>query len=308
MAALLRVASQFVPVRLLASSAVAAQARRRLPADAAIELVDVATNDCWVRDYGPTFVLDGGELVGVHWRFNAWGGKYPPWDLDAAAGRAICQAAGAGYEPSPLGLEGGAIDGDGRGRLLTTPDCLQTASRNPGWNREQIVGELYRRLGATEILWLDGGGLQGDDTDGHIDQLARFVSTDQVVCAVAQRDDQANHLALERNHRQLVAWADQTSPPVTVHRLPLPPPRCIQGTRVPESYCNFLMLGTAAVLVPTFGNRRADDVALGILGELLPGRELIGIDAQHFAWGLGAWHCASQQQPAASLQRDGPIV
>lgn len=297
-ARMVQTASQFVPVRVLADHNLAAEAARHLGQSDRIELIDIATNDCWIRDYGPTFVKDGDELVGIDWKFNSWGGKYPPWDRDAAAAAQICQFAGVRCESSALGLEGGAIEGDGTGRMLTTPSCVQTPTRNPGWQREQLAAELHQRLGVTEVVWIDGGGLAGDDTDGHIDQLARFVNTRHVVAAACDDPDDPNRLGLERNIKQLLAWSEQTSPPVTIHRLPIPPARTIDGARVPESYCNFLMLGEAAVLVPTFGYARSDDRAVGLLRDLLPRREVLGIDARDFAWGLGAWHCASQQQPA----------
>src|SRR5690606_14795863 len=141
---------------------------------------------------------------------------YPPWDRDAAAAEQICRWAGVRHEPSDLGLEGGAIEGDGTGRLLTTPDCVETPTRNRGWQRSQIAAELHQRLGVTEIVWIDGGGLAGDDTDGHIDQLARFVNVQHVVAAVSDDRRDPNHIGLERNVKQLLAWAEQTSPKVTV--------------------------------------------------------------------------------------------
>jgi agmatine deiminase len=295
---MVQTASEFVPVRVLAAHHLAAEARRRLGQSSRIELIDIATNDCWIRDYGPTFVQQGGEIIGIDWKFNAWGGKYPPWDDDAAAAKLICQAAGVRRERSSLGLEGGAIEGDGGGRLLTTPSCVQTATRNRGWGRDRIAAELHKRLGVTEIVWIDGGGLEGDDTDGHIDQLARFVDAQNVVAAVCDDPNDPNQVGLERNYKQLMAWSEQTSPKVSVHRLPIPPARKIAGARVPESYCNFLMLGEQAVLIPTFGDARSDDRALSLMRELLPAAEVIGVNARDFAWGLGAWHCASQQQPA----------
>jgi len=296
--AMVRAACQFVPVKVLAAGEWAAVAAKHLGSSDRIEIVDVATNDCWIRDYGPTFVVDGDEVVGIDWQYNAWGGKYPPWDDDAAAARKICQWGGIRCETSPMGLEGGAIEGDGTGRMLTTPSCVETATRNCGWTRGRIAEELNRRLGVTEIVWIDGGGLEGDDTDGHIDQLARFVDPGHVVCAVSADSSDPNYQGLQTNHKQLLAWAEQTTPRVTVHPLVIPPARRIGGARVPESYCNFLMLGNAAALVPTFGQSQHDGDAMGLLSDLMPGREIIGVDAYDFAWGLGAWHCASQQQPA----------
>lgn len=295
---MIHAACQFVPVRVLAAGKCVEAAKRHLGTSPRIDIVDIATNDCWIRDYGPTFVWENDSVIGVDWRFNAWGGKYPPWDDDAAAATLICDLAAIPCDHSPMGLEGGAIEGDGTGRLLTTPSCVETETRNHGWTRERIAGELHERLGSTEIVWIDGGGIEGDDTDGHIDQLARFINTRHVVCAVCDDESDPNAPGLERNFKQLLAWASQTSPRVTVHRLPIPPARKIDGARVPESYCNFLMLGDAAVLVPTFRQRLYDTAAISLLGDLLPGREIIGVDAYEFAWGLGAWHCASQQQPA----------
>ncbi len=297
-AALIAAASRYVPVKLLAAGELADVARQHLGDRREIEWVDVATNDCWIRDYGPTFVKQGNELVGVDWRFNAWGGKYPPWDDDAAAAAAICAHSNVRRLASELFLEGGGIEGDGGGRLLTTSSSVLSDSRNAGWSRERVEAEFTDKLGSREIVWLDGGGLDGDDTDGHIDQLARFVDAENVVCAVSSDPHDPNRLGLEQNYQQLVAWSQQTSPRVTVHRLPTPPMRLIGKARVPESYCNFLLLGGDAVLVPTFRQPTHDQAAIDLLQQLLPKHAVIGVSAYHFAWGLGAWHCASQQQPA----------
>lgn len=296
-AAIVNAASEYTTVRVLAPSGKLAKDAKRHLSDT-VELVDIATNDCWIRDYGPTFVQDGGDVIGIDWQFNSWGGKYSPWDADAAASGQICRIAGLRNEVSKLTLEGGAIEGDGNGRLLTTPDCIQTANRNRGWNRERISKELHKRLGVTEIVWIDGGGLEGDDTDGHIDQLARFIDPTNVVAAVSSAPDDVNSLGLTRNFAQLQAWAEQTSPVVSIHALPTPPPRSISGQRVPESYCNFLMLGSSVLFMPTFANRKSDAKAKGILRELCPGRKVLGVDASDFILGRGAWHCASQQQPS----------
>jgi agmatine deiminase len=289
--------AEFVPAKVLASSGRHAKAARKL-LRAEVTLVDIATNDCWIRDYGPTFVHEGNDVIGIDWKFNAWGGKYPPWDDDAAAAGQICNLAGKLRESSKMTLEGGAIEGDGNGRLLTTPVCLRTANRNRGWSRDRIARELHKRLGVNEIVWVEGGGLDGDDTDGHIDQLARFVTPNDVVVAVSSDANDSNARGLATNFAQISAWAEQTSPVVNVHALPTPPPRSIDGQRVPQSYCNFLILADKAIIVPTFGNRKTDQQAMGLLRELRPKSKVIPIDASDFIWGRGAWHCASQQQPA----------
>jgi agmatine deiminase len=290
--------AEFLPVNVLAAAGrPAAAAKRHVCAE--VKLFDIATNDTWIRDFGPTFIHENEKLVGIDWQFNAWGGKYPPWDDDDAAARQICNLSSIECESSKLTLEGGAIEGDGQGRLLTTPICVQTSNRNRGWSRDRISRELHKRLGVTEIVWIDGGGMEGDDTDGHIDQLARFVTPHDVVVAVSSDPADPNAVGLNRNRAQLMAWAEQTSPVVTIHSLPTPPPREIDGERMPESYCNFLLLGDKAVIVPTFGDRKSDQRAIGILRELRPNAKVVGIDASDFIWGRGAWHCASQQQPVA---------
>ena len=295
-----RAVAEVVPVRLLAAGPAAVDARRHLRSAAGVTVVDCPTNDCWIRDYGPTFVQDArdGTVTGIDWRYNAWGGKYPPWDDDAAAAQRICEFAEVPRVASPLTVEGGALETDGQDRLITTPDCLVTETRNPGWDRARIAGELHRCLGVTEILWLSGGGLQGDDTDGHVDQLARFVDPQNVVAAVCDDPLDPNHDPLEDNYRQLRVWGRQTEPGVEVHRLPIPPARAIDGQRVPESYCNFLIAGGRRVIVPQFRALQSDRRALSVLRELMPAMDVTGIDASDLAWGLGAMHCASQQQPA----------
>ncbi|TWU58632.1 putative agmatine deiminase [Rubripirellula tenax] len=292
--------AQSTPVRILASGEVAASCQAAIEGIANIDIVDIPTNDAWIRDYGPTFVVNrhSGKVHAVNWRYNAWGGKYPPWDDDDAAALKIAGDQNLAVATSRMCVEGGAMEFDGRGRMLTTPGCLITEARNPGWTKAQISQELHRRLGVTEIVWLDGGGLDGDDTDGHIDQLARFIDPENVVVAVADDENDPNHAGLEDNFRQLHLWSDATKPRVNVHRLPIPPAREVSGQRVPESYCNFLRLGKDRLLVPTFG-AGTDDHAIGILGEL-SGIRPEPIDCRELVWGLGALHCASREQPAAS--------
>lgn len=291
--------AESVPVRVLAAGEIAGQAEPLVGHLSGVSLVDVPTNDCWVRDYGPSFVVrrENGTVEGIDWKYNAWGEKYPPWDDDQAAAGRICDEAGIPHHVSRLCLEGGALETDGRDRLLTTPSCLVSDSRNPGWTSEQIARELYRRLGVTEVVWLDGGGLAGDDTDGHIDQLARFVDPCNVVAAWAEPGD-INHAALSENFRQLHLWGDATNPAVQIHKLPLPPSREIDGKTVPQSHCNFLRIGADRAMVPTFG-AASDDHAIGLIKELT-GADVIGVDCRDLVWGLGALHCASREQPAGN--------
>lgn len=288
--------AEVLPVRILAAGKAAKSAASLLGSQANVELVSLPTNDCWVRDYGPSFIYSKHALQAVAWRFNAWGGKYPPWDQDDLAAERISRHAGLACQQNDICLEGGAIESDGRGRLLTTP-CLLTKSRNPTLTKEQMAEDLYKALGITEIAWIDGGGLDGDDTDGHIDQLARFIDPENVVVAVSDDTDDPNRSGLQANYRQLEIWGSSTEPAVEIHRLPIPPARFIDGVRVPESYCNFLRLADQCLMVPTFDCKKTDDYALSLLGELTGDREVIGIDCRDLIWGLGALHCASLNQP-----------
>ncbi len=294
-----RLMAETTPVRILVPESLAKSAALVLPGNRRIEWVVAPTNDAWVRDYGPTFVHDAslGGMVGIDWHYNAWGGKYPPWDDDDAAAALMCNAIGIPRIRSELCLEGGAIETDGRGRLLTTPECLITETRNPGWSSERISKELCKQMGVSEVVWLSGGGLVGDDTDGHIDQLARFLDPENIVVAVCDDPSDPNHEPLEANYRQLCLWGSSTEPQVQIHRLPIPALREIDGQRVPESYCNFLMLGRERLLVPSFGQHQADDHARSLLSELAGGATVEAIDCQDLIWGLGALHCASRDQP-----------
>ncbi len=290
--------TESTPVQVIASGEVSKNCRRLLDGIPYVEVVDIPTNDVWIRDYGPTFVHNRRDdsIHAIDWRYNAWGGKYPPWDSDDAVAGRIGSHLKMPTIRSRLCVEGGAMEFDGRGRLLTTPDCLLSKTRNPGLDKDAISRELHQRLGVTEIVWLDGGGLVGDDTDGHIDQLARFIDPKNVVAAVCDDRDDPNHVGLEENYRQLRLWGSATKPQVEVHRLPIPPARQIDGQRVPESYCNFLRLGESRMLVPTFG-ADTDDRAIGLLREI-SSADVEGIDCRDIILGLGALHCASRDEPA----------
>ncbi len=289
--------AESVPVRVLASAAVMRDCIKLLGPQKNIEVIDVPTNDCWVRDYGPTFVLSdaGSSLSLVDWQYNAWGGKYPPWDSDAAVCKRIGSVLQLPVASSGLTVEGGALEFDGGGRLMTTPSCLVSENRNPGVDVSEIRQELHRVTGVTEVVWLDGGGLEGDDTDGHIDQLARFVDRETIVVCVSNHSQDAHATRLKDNLLQLNAWAETTSPRPAIHQLPAPEIRRINGQPVPQSYCNFLRLGPDRLLVPQF-HAPEDDHAAGILREL-SGADITQVDCSELAWGLGALHCASRDQP-----------
>jgi agmatine deiminase len=270
---------------------------------------DIPTNDTWIRDFGPTFLLsrNGDKLGATRWRFNAWGNKYAH-EKDALVSELICKLLSARgkcedhqprmeYFSSNLVGEGGGIETDGEGTLLTTSSVLLASTRNFHWSRELVESELMRMLGVQKVLWVDGGALEGDDTDSHIDQLVRFVRPGQVVAAVSYSADDSNADKLALQHRRLIDMSDAKGRPLDVIPLMTPPPRMIMGRRVPESYCNFY-IANEIVLMPTFGYRETDEAAAGILGDLMPDREIVCLDASDFIFGLGAFHCATQQQPA----------
>jgi agmatine deiminase len=264
-----------------------------------VTIHSVPTNDVWIRDFGPTFVkrTRDNALVGIDWQFNAWGGKYPPFDRDAAAAETICRLANCQRNESWLFCEGGGLETDGQGTLLTTSSVLLSETRNPNCSREKVEAELRRTLGVTTIVWVDGGGLAGDDTDGHIDQLARFVGPDTVVAAVSSTQSDSNHQGLAENLKQLQQTRSASGQLLNVIPLPIPQPRSVESKRVPESYCNFL-IANGIVIVPTFRSPSTDTAALRLFEQLMPDRRVVPLDAFDLIWGLGAFHCASQQQPA----------
>lgn len=266
-----------------------------------VTIHDVPTNDVWIRDFGPTFVqrLSDGQIVGVDWHFNAWGGKYPPFDDDAAAAEAICKIVGCSSSPSWLVCEGGGLETNGQGTLLTTSSVLMSQTRNPNKSRSEVERELRLRLGVDQIHWVDGGGIEGDDTDGHIDQMARFVSLDTIVVAVSSRDDDSNRAGLAENLRILQNSRNIDGTKFNVIPLPTPAPRHMDERRVPESYCNFL-IANGIVIVPTFRSDATDRAALKLFEQLMPAHRIVPLDAYDLIWGLGAFHCASQHQPAAA--------
>jgi agmatine deiminase len=299
-AVFVRAVAKTTPVRLLAAGGLATEARRLIGELSNLEIVDIPTNDCWIRDFGPTFVIDDGLILAIDWYFNAWGGKYYPHDLDQKAGRKIARAAGLRCLKADLTLEGGALETDGGGRLILHSACVLDRDRNPDLNKQQISERLHQYLGVHEIAWINGGLLPGDDTAGHIDQLVRFVDRENVVVAVADTSDVAFANELEANYDQIRLWGRETLPQVRAHRLPGPPPRLINGQNVPQSYCNFLRLGPDRILLPTFDHAASDDRALGILRELCPKVSVEGVPCEKIAWGLGALHCASCHQVATS--------
>jgi agmatine deiminase len=255
----------------------------------------VPTNEPWCRDHGPIFLtrhIDP-KLAVVDWDYNAWGNKYPPFDLDEVAPTRVAQILDVPVFYPGMILEGGAIDVNGAGALLTTESCLLNKNRNPSLSRDEIEQRLRDYLGVRDILWL-GDGIAGDDTDGHIDDLARFVSEKRVVTAIEENHDDKNYEPLRKNLARLRAMKIGGDA-IEITTLPMPKKIVGEGQRLPATYANFYIANTC-LLVPTFADP-ADHAALSILRECFPNRRVIGIDCRELIWGLGAFHCLTQQQP-----------
>jgi agmatine deiminase len=263
-----------------------------------VRFFHIPTNEPWCRDHGPSFLKREGasKLAVVDWDYNAWGWKYPPFDLDDVVPTEIGKALGLEVFNPGIVLEGGSIDVNGTGSLLTTNSCLLNPNRNPDLTKAQIEQKLRDYLGVTNILWL-GDGIEGDDTDGHVDDLTRFVSRTAVVTCVEDEQDDANYEALQENLGKLREMDIEDGTPLQIHVLPMPGKIVRDGQRLPASYANFY-IGNKVVLMPTFGDS-ADGWASSVLQTVFPTRQVIGIDCRELIWGLGAFHCLTQQQPKA---------
>ncbi|MFQ3669822.1 MAG: agmatine deiminase family protein [Verrucomicrobiia bacterium] len=278
--------------------------RQRLRASAAVpERVAVhviPNNDAWMRDSGPIFLVARDtrqpRLVANDFVFNSWGKKYGPWDDDDIIPRRLAAMLGCPVLAHDLVLEGGSIDVNGAGSLLTTRQCLLNPNRNPHLSQAEIEARLKTYLGVSDIIWLDDG-IEGDDTDGHVDDISRFVGLNTIVTAVEPNPDDPNHEPLQRNLDTLRQARNLQGDPFEIIELPMPARKEGPFGRSPASYANFY-IGNAAVLVPIYSCPQ-DQLALDILRGCFPDRQVIGIECTHVAAGLGALHCVTQQQPAA---------
>jgi len=273
------------------------------------------TDRVWTRDSGPIFVKNAeGQLAITNWRFNAWA-KYPDWRLDDKLPTRAAELLGLSqWQPTlPLAngvqhrlvLEGGSIDVNGQGLLLTTEECLLSfvQQRNPGVSQAQIEQAFHDYLGIDQVIWL-GRGVAGDDTHGHVDDITRFVGPDTIVTAVEPDTRDANHEPLAENLARLKAARTPQGKQFTLVELPLPRPVVFGGQRLPASYANFY-IANGQVLVPTFHDPN-DRIALNTLAQVFPNREVIGIHAVDLVWGLGTLHCMTQQQPASGSTDKDP--
>ncbi|HZV34695.1 MAG TPA: agmatine deiminase family protein [Verrucomicrobiae bacterium] len=252
----------------------------------------------WCRDHGPIFLVreQNGkrERAIVDWGYNAWGNKYPPFDLDDAIPQHVAKLRGLPLFSPGIVMEGGSIEVNGRGTVLTTEACLLNPNRNPHLNRAQIEDYLRGYLGVTNVLWL-GEGIVGDDTDGHIDDLTRFVNPTAVVTVVEEDPADENYQLLQDNLKRLRTVRDQDGKPLRIVELPMPGVVEHDGQRLPASYANFY-IANGIVLLPTYRHYN-DTKALAILQKEFPDRCVIGVDSTELIWGLGSFHCISQQEP-----------
>jgi len=256
----------------------------------------IPTVDVWIRDYGPTFLTreERGPLALIDWIFNAWGGKYLDYVQEEGVNPALAARLGVPVFSPGIVLEGGSIDVNGLGTCLTTEQCLLNPNRNPRLSRSQIEQILGDYLNVCRIIWLDQG-IAGDDTDGHIDDIARFVNPTTVVCCLEEDSADENYAPLKENYERLQAAADQDGRKLNVVTLPMPGQVVAEGKRLPASYVNFY-IANGIVLVPTYDHPN-DRRALGILGELFPDRKVLGVPCRVLVPGMGAIHCVTQQEP-----------
>jgi agmatine deiminase len=255
------------------------------------------TNDAWCRDHGPAFLINPSEKkkMIVDWNYNAWGGKYPPFDKDDIIPTLIANHFNLPvYHPGII-MEGGSVEFNGKGTLLTSACCLLNENRNPHLNKEQLETYLQDFYGVDQILWVDEG-IVGDDTDGHIDDTVRFVNEDTVVTVVETNKADENYELLQQNLKQLQQMRLLNGKQLNVIELPMPDAVIFEDQRLPASYANFY-ISNKHVIVPTYRSEN-DDKALQILAECFRDREVVGIDSTEIIWGLGSFHCLSQQEPA----------
>lgn len=255
------------------------------------------TNDAWCRDHGPAFLVNRKEKKKaiVDWGYNAWGEKYPPYDLDDVIPTRIGKDMGVQVFNPGIVMEGGSVDFNGAGTVLTTTSCLLNKNRNPKLSQKQIEEFLIQYYGMDQVLWL-GEGIVGDDTDGHIDDITRFVNTDTVVTVVESNTSDENHQPLEDNLKALKKMKLVNGKSLNIIELPMPSPVIYEGQRLPASYANFY-ISNDSIVVPTFRCKN-DHAALMILEKAFPAHEVVGIDSLDIIWGLGSFHCLSQQEPA----------
>ncbi|SOE23255.1 agmatine deiminase [Spirosomataceae bacterium TFI 002] len=254
------------------------------------------SNDSWCRDHGPAFLInrEKKDKILVNWEYNAWGGKYPPFDLDNAVPQKVASYLGVNCVTPGIVMEGGSIEVNGLGDLITTEACLLNKNRNPNLTKEDIESALIQYYGVQKIHWLDDG-IIGDDTDGHIDDTVRFVNNNTVVAAFEENTEDENHKILQTNIDLLEKIRLVNGDLLNIIKLPMPSPVFSEGVRLPASYANFYICNER-VIVPIY-NCSNDQIALEIIQSCFPNHEVIGLASDEIIWGLGSFHCLSQQEP-----------
>ena len=262
-----------------------------------IEFYFLPTNDAWCRDHGPAFLVNYKQKKKaiVDWGYNAWGDKYPPYDLDDVIPTKIAKQFNLDVFHPGIVMEGGSVEFNGKGTLLTTTACLLNKNRNPHLNQKQIEEFLANFYGVNHILWL-GEGIVGDDTDGHIDDITRFVNQDTVVTVVEENKSDENFEILQENLHELKKMRLENGKQINIVELPMPMPVIYEEQRLPASYANFY-IANKHVVVPTFRDTKNDEKALMILQDSFRDRKVVGLDSTEIIWGLGSFHCLSQQEP-----------
>ncbi|MES2709772.1 MAG: agmatine deiminase family protein [Verrucomicrobiota bacterium] len=260
-------------------------------------ITDVPAVYPWCRDHGAVFIVNDelGEVAATSWKYNAWGGKYPEAFPDNEISSAMARILEVPEIDAGLVLEGGSIDCNGCGTVLTTESCLLNPNRNPHLDRAAIEQHLNDYLGFEKVLWLHDG-IVGDDTDGHIDDITRFINPETVLTVIEENEDDPNHLPLEENWRRLCRMTTEDGSPMNVITLPMPSPVVIDGQRLPASYANFY-IANKVVLLPIFDDPK-DEEAIATLKESFPDRRIVPINSRELVWGLGSFHCLTQQVPA----------
>ena len=264
---------------------------------AQVEFFMHPTNDAWCRDHGPAFLINPEATIKkviVDWNYNAWGNKYPPYDLDDVIPSLIGNHFNIPVYNPGIVMEGGSVEFNGNGTLLTSTSCLLNQNRNPHLNQHEIENYLHNFYGADQILWV-ADGIVGDDTDGHIDDTVRFVNSDTVITVVESNKQDENYELLQTNLKQLKAMRLLNDKQLNIVELPMPDKVIYEDQRLPASYANFY-ISNQHVIVPTFRCDK-DDKALQIIQDCFPKREVVGIDSSDIIWGLGSFHCLSQQEP-----------
>lgn len=291
--------AEFEPVTLIVNPDDVEKVRAYFPDTPNVELLPIAHNDAWFRDNGPTFVLDGnGQLAGVNWRFNAWGGKYAPWDLDDSVAPQVLERYGVRRFDAPLVMEGGSLHVDGEGTLLTTEECLLNPNRNPDLSREQIEAYLKDYLNVSRIIWLKRG-LDGDETDGHVDNIACFAAPGKVLIQVCDDPEDPNYAITQENLRILYDAKDAQGRHLEIIPIQQPPMATFDDTRLTLSYLNFYFVNGGIVL-PVFGGTAAttDRLAAKVLQECFPDRRIRTVNGMAIIKEGGNVHCTTQQMPA----------